>query len=62
MLIYVYLTHIYQEYAFFSYLFNQIEINEKEMYLGKLTLPELFSQSCSKFKNNLSLNFVQTGK
>ncbi len=62
MLIYVYLTHIFQVYAFFSYLCIQIVINEKEMFLGKLTLPELFSQSCSKFKNNLSLNFVQTGK
>lgn len=32
------------------------------MLLQKLTLPELLSASCSKFKNNLSLNFVQSGK
>ena len=32
------------------------------MLLKKLTLPELLSNSCSKFKNNLSLNFVQSGK
>lgn len=32
------------------------------MLLRKLTLPELLSNSCSKFKNNLSLNFVQSGK
>lgn len=30
------------------------------MVLTKLTLPELLSNSCSKFKNNLSLNFVQS--
>lgn len=32
------------------------------MLLKKFTLPELLSNSCSKFKNNLSLNFVQSGK
>lgn len=32
------------------------------MLLKKLTLPELLFNSCSKFKNNLSLNFVQSGK
>ena len=32
------------------------------MLLNKLTLPELLSHSCSKFKNHLSLNFVQSGK
>lgn len=32
------------------------------MLLRKLTLPELLSNSCSKFRNNLSLNFVQNGK
>lgn len=32
------------------------------MLLKKLTLPELLSNSCSKFKNNLALNFVQSGK
>jgi len=32
------------------------------MLLKKLTLPELLSTSCSQFKNNLSLNFVQSGK
>lgn len=32
------------------------------MSLRKLTLPELLAHSCSKFKNNLSLNFVQSGK
>ncbi|MEG1738260.1 MAG: AMP-binding protein [Odoribacter sp.] len=32
------------------------------MLLKKLTLPELLSNSCSTFKNNLSLNFVQSGK
>lgn len=31
------------------------------MILKKLTLPELLRNSCSKFKNNLSLNFVQSG-
>lgn len=31
------------------------------MILTKLTLPELLKNSCSKFKNNLSLNFVQSG-
>lgn len=31
------------------------------MTLRKLTLPELLKNSCSKFKNNLSLNFVQSG-
>lgn len=31
------------------------------MLLKKLTLPELLSNSCSQFKNNLSLNFVQSG-
>lgn len=30
------------------------------MALNKLTLPELLKNSCSKFKNNLSLNFVQS--
>lgn len=30
------------------------------MHLKKLTLPELLKNSCSKFKNNLSLNFVQS--
>lgn len=30
------------------------------MILNKLTLPELLENSCSKFKNNLSLNFVQS--
>ena len=30
------------------------------MVLTKLTLPELLSNSCSKFKNNLCLNFVQS--
>lgn len=30
------------------------------MVLTKLTLPELLSYSCSKFKNNLCLNFVQS--
>lgn len=30
------------------------------MVLNKLTLPELLVNSCSKFKNNLSLNFVQS--
>lgn len=32
------------------------------MLLKKLTLPELLHNSCSLFKNNLSLNFVQSGK
>ncbi len=32
------------------------------MLLNKLTLPELLANSCSKFKNHLSLNFVQSGK
>ena len=32
------------------------------MLLKKLTLPELLSNSCAKFKNHLSLNFVQSGK
>lgn len=32
------------------------------MSLKKLTLPELLHNSCSKFGNNLSLNFVETGK
>ncbi|MDE5611226.1 MAG: AMP-binding protein [Odoribacter sp.] len=32
------------------------------MLLKKLTLPELLHNSCSQFKNNLSLNFVQSGK
>lgn len=32
------------------------------MLLKKLTLPELLFNSCSQFKNNLSLNFVQSGK
>lgn len=32
------------------------------MFLKKLTLPQLLSNSCSKFKNNLSLNFVQSGQ
>lgn len=32
------------------------------MLLKKLTLPELLINSCSRFKNNLSLNFVQDGK
>lgn len=32
------------------------------MLLKKLTLPELLQNSCSQFKNNLSLNFVQSGK
>lgn len=31
------------------------------MILTKLTLPELLRNSCSKFKDNLSLNFVQSG-
>lgn len=31
------------------------------MVLKKLTLPELLANSCSEFKNNLSLNFVQSG-
>ncbi len=31
------------------------------MYLNILTLPELLKYSCSKFKKNLSLNFVQSG-
>lgn len=31
------------------------------MVLEKLTLPQLLKNSCAKFKNNLSLNFVQTG-
>lgn len=31
------------------------------MILNKLTLPELLKNSCSKFKDNLSLNFVQSG-
>lgn len=31
------------------------------MILEKLTLPELLKNSCSQFKNNLSLNFVQSG-
>lgn len=31
------------------------------MILKKLTLPELLRSSCSKFKDNLSLNFVQSG-
>ncbi|MBS1446617.1 MAG: AMP-binding protein [Odoribacter sp.] len=31
------------------------------MILKKLTLPELLKNSCSQFKNNLSLNFVQSG-
>lgn len=31
------------------------------MILEKLTLPELLKNSCSLFKNNLSLNFVQSG-
>ena len=30
------------------------------MLLEKLTLPELLSNSCTKYKNNLSLNFVQS--
>ena len=30
------------------------------MLLKKLTLPELLSNSCTKYKNNLSLNFVQS--
>lgn len=30
------------------------------MHLKKFTLPELLKNSCSKFKNNLSLNFVQS--
>lgn len=30
------------------------------MVLNKLTLPELLKNSCSQFKNNLSLNFVQS--
>lgn len=30
------------------------------MILNKLTLPELLKNSCSQFKNNLSLNFVQS--
>ena len=30
------------------------------MVLTKLTLPELLINSCSKFKNNLCLNFVQS--
>lgn len=30
------------------------------MILEKLTLPELLKNSCSEFKNNLSLNFVQS--
>ena len=30
------------------------------MVLTKLTLTELLSNSCSKFKNNLCLNFVQS--
>lgn len=32
------------------------------MLLKKLTLPELLSNSCSRFKNNQSLNFVQSEK
>ena len=32
------------------------------MFLKRLTLPQLRSNSCSKFKNNLSLNFVQSGR
>lgn len=32
------------------------------MFSKKLTLPELLSDSCSRFKNNLALNFVQSGK
>lgn len=32
------------------------------MFLKRLTLPQLLSNSCSKFKNNLSLNFVQSGR
>lgn len=32
------------------------------MLLKKLTLPELLANSCSRFQNNLSLNFVQSGK
>lgn len=32
------------------------------MLLKKLTLPELLANSCSKFKNNLALNFVQSEK
>lgn len=32
------------------------------MVLTKLTLPELLSNSCFKFKNNLCLNFVQSEK
>lgn len=31
------------------------------MILNKLTLPELLKNSCSKFKDSLSLNFVQSG-
>ena len=31
------------------------------MILNKLTLPELLKNSCSQFKDNLSLNFVQSG-
>ena len=31
------------------------------MLLQKLTLPELLANSCAKYKNNLSLNFVQSG-
>lgn len=31
------------------------------MNLNKLTLPELLKNSCSKFRDNLSLNFVQSG-
>lgn len=31
------------------------------MILKKLTLPELLKNSCSTFKDNLSLNFVQSG-
>lgn len=31
------------------------------MHLNKLTLPELLANSCSQYKNRLSLNFVQSG-
>lgn len=32
------------------------------MILNKLTLPELLKNSCAQFRNNLSLNFVQSGQ
>ena len=35
--------------------------DNESMILTKLTLPELLRNSCSKFKDNLSLNFVQSG-